>query len=76
MQVINDTKVYTLTEIAELIGVTYTTALRYVKAGRIPAARTGRGWLITEHSLMRYLNGETYVPQARKKAGADGTTKP
>ena len=30
MQIINDTKVYTLAEVAELIGVTYQTAQRYV----------------------------------------------
>lgn len=69
MKIINDVKVYTLTEIAELIGVTYSTALRYVRLGRIPAARNGKGYMITEHSLMKYLNGETYTPPAKKKAG-------
>ena len=76
MQIINDTKVYTLSEVAELIGVTYQTAQRYVNLGRIPAAKNGRGWLITEHSLMRYLNGETYEPVAKQKAGKDEATNP
>lgn len=67
MQTINGVNVYTLTEIAELIGISYTTALSYVNKGIIPAAKTGRGWLITEQSLMRYLNGETHVPLKRKK---------
>lgn len=68
MKIINDVKVYTLTEVAQLIGVTYQTAQRYVNLGRIPAAKNGRGWLVTEDSLMKYLNGETYTPPAKKKA--------
>lgn len=75
MQIINDTKVYTLSEIAELIGVTYSTAQRYVKLGRIPAARSGRSWLVTEYSLLRFLNGETYTPQTKSK-GKDEAKKP
>lgn len=70
MKIINDTKVYSLAEVAELIGVTYNTALRYVRLGRIPAARNGRGYVVTEHNLMRYLNGETNPPLTiQRKAG-------
>ena len=68
MKIINDVKVYTLIEVAQLIGVTYQTAQRYVNLGRIPAAKNGRGWLVAEDSLMKYLNGETYTPPAKKKA--------
>lgn len=70
MKIINDVKVYSLAEVAELIGVTYNTALRYVRLGRIPAVRNEKGYLVTEHSLMRYLNGETSQPtKKQQKAG-------
>lgn len=59
MKEINGVKIFTLREVAELLGISYQTALKYVKQGRIPAAKAGNNYAITEQSLMRWLNGET-----------------
>ena len=41
----------TLTEVAELLGVHYMTAYKYVRTGKLPATKVGGGWLIDRDDL-------------------------
>jgi excisionase family DNA binding protein len=59
----------TLTEAAERLGVHYMTAYRYVRTGRLPAAKAGHEWQVREDdlaALQRELQG---VDGTRRRAG-------
>lgn len=51
-------KMYTLTEIEPIIGVTHRTLLEYVKNKKFPAVKICGRWRISEENLKRFLNGE------------------
>ena len=53
--VIEGIKFYTLKETAQLLNVTPQTLRRYIKKGRLIGQRVGRPTLITENSLMEFL---------------------
>lgn len=55
---LDNLKVYTLTEIEPILGVTHRTLLNYVKQGKIKAIKLGGKWKITEDNLKKFLNGE------------------
>jgi excisionase family DNA binding protein len=55
--VIEGIKFYTLKETAQLLNVTPQTLRRYIKKGRLIGQRVGRPTLITENSLMEFLQG-------------------
>lgn len=52
-----DVRLYKLSEVAEIMGVTHRTIWNYVKAGKIPARKIAGTWRITEKNLRDYLNG-------------------
>ncbi len=45
---------YTLTDVAERLGVHYMTAYRYVRTGRLVARQRGSQWLVQEDELRRF----------------------
>lgn len=47
---------YSLAEIAPIIGVSYRTLQRWIKAGKLPAKKVGGRWKITEKSLFEWLS--------------------
>lgn len=51
-------KVYTLTDIENIVGVSHRTLLTYVKENRIKANKIGGKWIVTEENLTKFLNGE------------------
>ena len=51
-------KLYTLTDLEEIIGVSHMTLLRHVKAGKLPARKIAGKWRVTEADLREYLQGE------------------
>ena len=51
-------KMYTLTEIEPIIGVTHRTLLTYVKEGKLKAVKIGGKWKVSEKNLMAFLDGE------------------
>src|SRR4051794_21172576 len=51
-----------LTEVAERLGVHYMTVYRYVRPGRLPAARVRRTWEVDPAALDAFLGGP--VPSA------------
>lgn len=56
---LDEIRLYSLTELEPILGVTHRTLLSYVKDGRLKCIKVGGKWKITEENLKRYLNGET-----------------
>lgn len=54
-------KLYSLTEIEPILGVTHRTLLTYVKQKRLKAAKIGGKWKVSEDNLRQFINGEDAV---------------
>lgn len=50
-------KVYTLTELEPILGLTHRTLLSYVKDGRLPAVKIGGKWKVSEQALKDLVKG-------------------
>ena len=55
---LEDIRLYTLTELEPVLGVTHRTLQTYIKDGRLKGVKLGGKWKVTEESLHRFLNGE------------------
>jgi excisionase family DNA binding protein len=55
---LKDIRLYTLTELEDVLGVTHRTLQTYVANGRLKGVKIGGKWKITEDNLMRFINGE------------------
>ena len=51
-------RLYTLTELEEILGVSHRTLLDYVKSGKLKARKIGGKWKVTEENLKLFINGE------------------
>ena len=49
-------KLYTLTELEPILGVTHRTLLDYVTKKKIKAKKIGGKWKVTEDALKEFLN--------------------
>ena len=63
MAVEADDGTVSLRDAAELIGVHYMTAYRYVRNGRLPAKRVGSTWRVLAEDLQRLVSGEDLEQQ-------------
>lgn len=61
----------TLQQAADQLGVHYMTAYRYVRTGRLPAARKGSVWLVDPVELDRFAEQRRSQPPRRGNARAD-----
>lgn len=61
----------TLDEVAERLGVHYMTVYRYVRTGRLPAAKRGKTWAVAPGDLDRFLARP--APAERGRGGRSGT---
>lgn len=52
-------KLFTLTEIEPIIGVTHRTLLTYIKDGRLKGIKVGGKWKVSEENLKKFVNGES-----------------
>lgn len=52
-------KVYTLEEIAQILGLTRRTIYTYVHNGYLKAVKIGRGWRVSEAALNEFLSQGT-----------------
>lgn len=55
---INGIKLYTMAEVATLMGTTRYTVSKYMKGGGLRSARIGGRYYISEEALKDYLNGK------------------
>ncbi len=51
-----DEKLYTVEEIAFILGVTEWTVREWCKAGKIIGTKPGRAWRVTETNFKNFLN--------------------
>lgn len=65
-------KQVSLVDVADILGVHYMTAYRYVREGRLPASKVGRSWVVEGSDLraFRQGQGQAVVPKGggRKEA--------
>lgn len=58
LQSLDTFRLYTLTEVEPILGVSHRTLLDYVKTGKIKAAKIGGKWKVSEENLKAFINGE------------------
>ncbi len=51
-------RMYTLTELEPILGVTHRTLLTYVKDGRLKGKKVGGRWKCSEENLRKFINGD------------------
>ena len=51
-------RLYTLTELEPILGVTHRTLQTYIKDGRLKGVKIGGKWKISEETLKKFINGE------------------
>ena len=51
-------KLYTLSELQPILGVSNRTLHTYIKDGRLKAVKIGGKWKVTEENLKKFVNGE------------------
>ena len=52
-------KVYNLTELEPVLGVTHRTLLNYIKDGRLKGVKIGGKWKVSGENLRKFINGES-----------------
>ena len=55
---LEELKVYSLTEIEPILGVTHRTLLTYIKDGRLKGVKIGGKWKVSGENLRKFINGE------------------
>jgi len=55
---LEELKVYSLTEIEPILGVTHRTLLNYIKDGRLKGVKIGGKWKVSKDNLKKFMNGE------------------
>jgi excisionase family DNA binding protein len=55
---VSDIKLFTLTELEEVLGVTHRTLLTYIKNGILKGVKVGGKWKVTEENLRKFISGE------------------
>ena len=55
---LNKYKLYTLTELEPILGLTHVTLLNYVKTGKLKAVKIGGKWKVSETALKELIQGK------------------
>lgn len=50
-------KVYSLSELEPILGVTHRTLLRYITEGRLKGVKIGGRWKVSQDNLRAFING-------------------
>ena len=58
MKEIENMKLYTLQEIAELLGIHYQTVRKLIQNGELKAKKIGKGYIVTSENLKQYINSD------------------
>lgn len=57
LQSMDTFRLYTLTEVEPILGVSHRTLLEYVQKQKIKAVKIGGKWKISEENLKAFING-------------------
>lgn len=52
-------RLYTLSELEPILGVTHRTLQSYIKDGRLKGVKIGGRWKVSEETLRKFINGES-----------------
>ena len=64
----DEIRVYTLDEVADILKVTKRTLYNYVKAGKLPAVKMGKYWRVTSEGLQAFIStGSPVLEENRRK---------
>lgn len=55
---LEDIKLYTLTELEAILGVTHRTLQEYIKNGKLKGVKIGGKWRVTEETVRRFISGD------------------
>ena len=55
-------KLYTVTELTEILKLHSKTIVRFIHEGKIKAQKIGRSWMVSETDLKNYVHGELLTP--------------
>ena len=58
LQSLDTFRLYTLTEVEPILGVSHRTLLDYVRKGKIKAVKIGGKWKVSAENLKAFINGE------------------
>ena len=50
-------RVYSLSELEPILGVTHRTLLRYISEGKLKAVKMGGRWKVSQDNLRAFVNG-------------------
>ncbi len=53
-------KFYTVQDVADILGVTKFTIVRYIRAGQIQAVKIGKYWRITPEALQAFIDAQPH----------------
>lgn len=51
-------RLYSLTDLEPILGVTHRTLQSYIKDGRLKGVKIGGKWKVSEETLRKFINGE------------------
>ena len=72
---IEDIKLYTLEEVAPVLGVTKQTLFNYIRAGKLPAKKIGRVWKVTGEMLKQFIEEADSTPRKYNRKNATQKTE-
>lgn len=52
-------RLYTLSELEPILGVTHRTLFNYIKDGKLKAVKIGGRWKVSQSNLDKFINGES-----------------
>lgn len=58
-QRLDSIRLYSLSELEPILGVTHRTLLTYIKLGRLKGAKIGGKWKVSGDNLQKFINGES-----------------
>ncbi len=64
---IGDSRLHSLKELSEKLGVTKLTLQTYLREGKIKGRKMGTTWYVTEESLREYFNAERRIIRINTK---------
>ena len=72
---IQDLKLYTMKEVAPILGVTTRTLYTYIQAGKFPAKKIGGKWKITGDKLKEWVEAADTAPTPREPVSEEKPPK-
>lgn len=64
---------YTVEQISTMLGIHQKTIQRYIREGKLRAAKIGKGWRVSGHDLSVFVEGESEEAQADTHPMCGGT---